>query len=160
MVSYNSITGDTNVYANPDTIRVLSDSATNGRTFYKLSGGPYNFHYQHFVHDSAGYVFTENNYLLYTYVNFTDTFWEDSVTNRYRQLIEDLEPTSVPAGIFNTLNFRTTQFADLAPQCPNDTVYLDYQMSENIGVVRYTYHYSAVAGCSKVERQLVDYYVQ
>jgi hypothetical protein len=160
MVSYNSMTGDSNVYSNPDTVRVLSDSVANGHTYYKLSGGPYNFHDEHFEYDSAGYVLYENGYLRLTYVNYTDTFWDDSVTNRYRQLISDANPTSVPAGTFSTQNFRTTYFTDFGPPCPTDTIYLDFQFTENVGVVRYSYHYSAVAGCIWIERQLVDYYVQ
>ena len=163
LIRYEYSQNDT-IYGSVDTISVLADTLINGETFKKLSGNRFSFYSPIFVRDSSGYVVNHLGNLDYTYVNFIDTFHTPSPNGGYSQyLIVDPEPTVVPAGTYNTINFLRKEYNFPVPSsCGIDTAYWDIRLSEDVGIVEYAFFYSATASgpCSRTTRQLVDYYVQ
>lgn len=153
-------TGDT-VFHSLDTTYALPDTMINGETYRTLSTGLFPWSEKMYLRDSSGYVLDRNGNVVYSYVNFTDTFINllDSTYGWYTQMIEDPFPTTVPAGMFNTINYRATHY-HFKEACGDSIYYSDRQFSDGIGMVRMSYHYAAPGPCIDNVRRLVDYYVQ
>lgn len=161
MVQINHHQNDT-IYGSIDTLYVMADTIIAGESFKKLSGNRYSFASPTYIRDSVGYVIDQSGRIDYTYTNFTDTFSQSYVFGEFDQFLSiDADPTIVPAGSFSTINFgwKAFDFPNTF-NCGQDTAYWDIRMAENVGIVEYSYYYSAPGPCNPNVRKLVDYYVQ
>ena len=159
--TYNYNIGDTTVHS-ADTTFALADTVINGETFRTLSQGIYPWNTGNmYMRDSTGYVIDNNGNIIFSYVNFTDTFQNHLVPGGgwFTQMVVDSLPTVVPAGSFNTINYRATnRYFTVA--CGDSVYYSNRQFAENIGMVRMSFHYSAQGPCADNVKCLVDYYIQ
>jgi len=154
-------TGDT-IIRSLDTTYALADTMINGETYRTLSHGIYPWHSEKLhVRDSSGYIVDVNGRLVYSYVNFTDTFenYLAPTGGWFTQMFVDTVPTSVPAGTFSTINYRTTA-RHFTVACGDSIFYSDRQFAEDVGMVRMSYHYSAPGPCIDNVRILTDYHIQ
>jgi len=157
---YNYYQGDT-VVTSVDTTFALADTAINGQLYRTLSRRLYSGG-NLYLRDSSGYVVEPAGHILYSYTNFTDTLLNlltPSGGGWFAQMVEDPAPTITPAGVFNTINFKSTHY-HFTTACGDSIYYSDRQFAEDIGLIRMTYHYSAPGPCSVHYRTLVDYHVQ
>jgi|GEM_PF-1898890 len=151
-----------------DTLRVLGDTVIDGNTFAYYEGSllfPYNSIPGRFgLRDSAFNLIDNRSHLILPYLNFTDTFDLDtssSALTRFKKLYQDLEPTQVPSGIYETIDYQwITQFQD-STRCGTYSGIFHQQFAENVGVIRATYWYSATFGCdSYTERVLESFHIE
>ena len=164
-VSYDYNNGDTTVFS-VDTTYALADTMINGQLYRALSRSllPANNNPM-FLRDSSGYVVDLSGAIIYSYMNFTDTIAVDSVPmvgiNWYSMMLQDAEPTTVPAGIFATINHQTVAINTLMQYpCGLTEMISDRQFAENVGMVRMSYHYASPGPCIDNVKLLVDYNVQ
>ena len=158
---YNHWTGDT--VSNPlDTTFALADTVINGETYRTLSKGIYPWSEQLHLRDSSGYVVDASGQIIYSYVNFTDTLinlLDSAGDGWFTKMYLDQDPTVVPAGVFNTINYRLIK-EHFTVACGDSIIQSDRQFAENVGLVRMSYHYAAPGPCIDHVKSLVSYHIQ
>jgi len=152
-----------------DTIRVIGDTVINGEVYAGFTGKlTYHESLGFFaVRDSSFHLVRDNGYLLLPYHNFTDTFDYDENEQLqiygFRKLFEDSVITEVPAGQFQTIDFRKQIFRGTVGEqfCTDHPVgYWHFQFSEGIGLVRSTSWYTTSGPCYTVSKELEAYHIE
>lgn len=159
--------GNTSVFAR-DTLRVTGELTQNGNTYAQYEGSlwfwtntaPPSFG----IRDSSYCLVNERGNMILPYLNFTDTFnrvEEQEPFVHYQTLDETLVEAQVPAGTFQTLDFkRIVEFPDTT-SCNTTYGVQHQQFAENVGLVRTTYWYASTFGCGQyTERQLEAYHLE
>jgi len=135
-----------------DTLRVVGEFEQNGTIYAQLEGSMLLFQnsVQSFgLRDSLGFLVNDNGRIVLPELNFTDTFnhfFYEGELVRFWQLFEDAEMTVVPAGSFQTIDFRGHQFRELVGHCVDTIGLMHSQFAHGVGLVRATYWYSAQGG--------------
>jgi hypothetical protein len=154
------------VFLGRDTLRVVGQFTENGNDHIQFEGSMlmYNSGIQTFsVWDSAGFVVNDNGTIILPNMNFVDTFnhfYSNGELVRFWKLIADSVNTVVPAGSFQTVDFRGHQFREPIGNCVDTVGLMHSQFAHGVGLVRATYWYSAQGGCVFQERELEAYHLE
>jgi len=149
-----------------DTLRVVGEFEQNGIIYAQLEGSMLllqNSPQPFGLRDSLGFLVNDNGRIVLPELNFTDTFnhfFYEGELVLFWQLFEDTEMTVVPAGSFQTIDFRGHQFREPIGHCVDTIGLMHSQFAHGIGLVRATYWYSSQGGCAYQERELEAYHIE
>jgi hypothetical protein len=151
-----------------DSVIVDRDTLINGKTYFILEGTNYPFNRSwgivDILRDSSGYIVDHMGKLKFSDSNFTDILASkvevidaDTLYSLSYKMESEEHPYTVPAGVFDVLNFKGTVFAyeDL-PGIDNPR-YLHTRYARGVGKVMQSYFYlhSPFVG----EKQLIRYHI-
>lgn len=97
------------------------------------------------LRDSAGFILNEMGMIILPMLNYSDTLnrlYENGNLTRFCLLTHDQVSTQVPAGAFQTVDFKGHIYRDPLPNCPGNIGCQHNRFAEGIGLVRATYWYS------------------
>lgn len=148
-----------------DSCYVSGDTIIRSQTYYKVyrtSLSPYpNIQY---LRDSAQYLINHQGLKLFSPTDFTTVFTShfltipDTVAYIYLKMDEQSQPVNSPAGVYTTLNARTTY--EFRPPYNNhgDIRYHHCRYAINVGIVSETLGFFMVQG-DGYEHRLVRYHI-
>jgi hypothetical protein len=153
-----------------DSIVVSRDTSINNKNYFILEGVDFpnssqNWGIVSILRDSSGYLVSENGAILFSDNNFTDTlisrtqFVEGDTFYVLSYKMERVfNPVSVPAGIFNVLNFKGSFYMPNPEPGVEKTRYINTYYANNVGKILQTYFYAS--NPSYMEKRLVNYHVK
>ena len=114
--------------------------------------------------DSVGYFVDPTGYIHFATDNFTDTLGTfdliangDTLFESWYKMQSDVQTITVPAGTFETLNYRGTIRTHNPPSYIPEIRYKDQQYANNVGMVLDTYYY--LNSPMRFERRLKRYFI-
>lgn len=152
-----------------DTIYILGDTLLNGKTYtiYKESFRQSWFKGLAFRRDSAGYIVDQNGKVLYSYVNFNDTFGSETGNAPWvfhSKMINGQDKIQVPAGSFSAVERRMYCYNDqIIPltACGDTVIVLGTYYAPALGEIKLETGYLQEIRwkCNRMERRLVTYHI-
>ncbi len=165
IIDYDGVETETNTY---DTIRILGDTTINEKVCIKLKsmsfGSPLGYEY---IRKENGNVVNSNNTILFSYTNFSTQFnyvLEEDF-EFYTRMYKSSNPTSVPAGNFNTIeariHFKHPQTGQSINSCNDLEATSSTYYASGIGEIKKSVmlYSEFIQYCKKRERRLVEYYI-
>ena len=152
-----------------DSVIVDRDTLINGHTYFILEGTNYPFNSDRWgivdiLRDSSGYIVDPAGNLKFSDSNFTDILASktevldaDTLYSLSYKMESEETPCTVPAGIFDVLNFKGTVYAYQDLPGIDNPRYLHTRYARGVGKVMQSYFYfhSPIVG----EKQLIRYHI-
>lgn len=158
--------GNESLLNKTDSIVISGDTLINDNIYYVLEGtnNPFNNKWDtiQILRDSIGYLVNAKGLILFAEDNFIDTFSNkttvfglDTISLFYK-MDEPDNTITVPAGTFETLNYRGTLSIIHGSEAPlhkfNDNYY-----ANGVGKILQSYHWVSTAHLYRYEKRLVRY---
>jgi hypothetical protein len=154
-----------------DSIVISRDTIINHKKYYVLEGTNYPFTYSGYwgvvdiLRDSSGYVVNQNGFIRFAVNDFSETLAyravvqdNDTLYIASSQMVPVSEAVTVPAGIFNVLNYKTKIVATMDTPGVKYPRYLNCYYAKGVGNILYTYFY--FASPKIYEKRLVRYNIR
>ncbi|NOU47077.1 MAG: hypothetical protein HOO86_08450 [Bacteroidales bacterium] len=152
-----------------DSVTISHDTTINNKQYFILEGtnNPMtpNWGIIAIFRDSSGYLVNNQGEILFTENNFTDTLYykvernnQDTLYSITYKMEASTNPVTVPAGIFNVLNFKGTVFTPREIPGVDNPRYLNTYYAKKVGKILQSYFY--LSSPIIIEKRLIRYKTQ
>ena len=152
--------GNTTAIGSTDTVTVLKDTVVAGEIFTIYDHSKYSSN--DLYRDSGDYIIDTNGTIHFSSTNYQDVLdqWVLGPLEMKYKMSDSALVVSVPAGTFETFNFKGTFTREPAWQCGKTVCYFDNQYALGVGKIRWSGYYTSPGPCiSHLEDWLIAYYI-